>query len=356
MKFTLPISPDYVSHWGLWEAVRELYQNGLDEADSDKSCEFSVHYDAERFILDICTSKGTITPESLVLGNSTKRDDQAQRGKFGEGYKLALLVLARLGHTVYVRNGIEQWKPMLEYDETFKSMVLNIHTCEVFPGNPEGVEFSILGVKPEQWAELQRNIRPNKIEQKILLGESEKGRIYVGGLYVTTAKAFHCGYAFRAGEIKLDRDRGMVSGFDLAWATSQAWIGVANKKVAELLEADAPDVEYVEQHARESSPVVAYYGSYFASKYGSAAVPVSSQEEIERATNAGMKWVLVPEKVKSLYRMVKSWFIPTTRSPLEQLQEFRSRHAWRMDSEMKRDLDEIINSMSPKEARELVDA
>jgi hypothetical protein len=345
MKFTLPISPEYVAHWGLWEAVREIYQNALDERTHDPACEVAICYSDGRIL--ISTSKGKLSTDSLVLGKTSKRDDPKQRGKFGEGYKLALLVLRRLGHYVAISTGEELWLPQIEFDDIWNSDVLNVYVK--FPeSSHDGVEFSIDSVSESQWEEISCNIRLDAEKKEIIFGEQEKGRIYVGGLYVTTAKSFHCGYAFRAGEIKLDRDRGMVSGFDLAWATSQIWEGTASEKVAELLEAGAPDVEYVKEHAHKSSPAVAYYGSYFPSKYGTNAIPVSSQEEIERAANAGMKWVLVPEKVKSIYRLVKSWFIPTTKSPLEQLQDFRRKHEWSMDLDMKHDLDEIIDAMSTK--------
>src|SRR5258707_8510533 len=99
-KFTLPISPAYVAHWQLWEAVREIYQNALDEHTHDPFCEASINYTDG--VLRIFTSKGTLSPESLVLGKTSKRDDPYQRGKFGEGYKLSLLVLARIGHDVEI--------------------------------------------------------------------------------------------------------------------------------------------------------------------------------------------------------------------------------------------------------------
>lgn len=349
-KFTLPISPEYVSSWQLWEAVREIYQNALDEAGD--GCEAKIEY--QDYFIRIATTKGTLSTDSLVLGKSSKAKDATKRGKFGEGYKLALLVLARLGIKVRIYTKSEYWYPKIEHDDQFNSEVLNIYV-ESLAGiirDREGVMFLIENISPEQWAGIKKNIRPIVSESIILQEPEEKGRIYVGGLYVMTANAFQCGYSFLPGVIKLDRDRGMVSGFDLAWQTSELWTRMGGKRVHELLESEAPDVEYVENHAEETSKVVLSYSNYFRSSYGHSTIPVSSQEEIERAQNAGLKWKLIPQKAKAILSKAFRWFLPTTKSPLEQLREFKAKYEWRMDAEMNRELDEIIRSMSPQEQRE----
>jgi hypothetical protein len=344
MRFTLPISPDYIAHWGLWEAVREIYQNALDEASLDKECEAKIDYFEDSRELHITTSKGYLSPKSLVLGKTSKRDDKTQRGKFGEGYKLALLVLARLNHATDVFTGEERWETVIEHDSTFDSPVLNVYVSPYAASF--GTAFIIHDVGPNNWKIIQENIRPaSEFFDTVLEGEREKGRIYVGGLYVTTVKRYHCGYAFRPGVVKLDRDRGMIDGFDLAYETSRLWTSRGHSaRLSELLEAEAPDVEYVDAHVSEGSQFASAHYGYYLSRHGNA-VPVSNQEEIQRATAAGVKWVLVPEKVKSMLRLVKSWFIPTTKSPLERLKEFRDRYQYCLTNDGKHELIEIIQSM-----------
>jgi len=348
-KFTLPISPEYVAHWGLWEAVREIYQNALDEQTHDSTCAATIDYDVELNNIRVATTKGALSPESLVLGKTSKRNDVSQRGKFGEGYKLSLLVLSRLGLDVEVYTNGERWVPKLEHDETFNSTVLNIYT-EVFEPRNDGVEFLIMGIEANQWEDIRKNIRSDAGDYNVILERpSEQGRIYVGGLFVTTIKNFRCGYSFRPDTIKLDRDRGMVSGFDLAWETSKLWTENGGKKAVELMNQGAPDVEYVESHAKPSSTLSLHTETYFHTAHGYDAVPVTTQDEIERASKAGMKWILVPQAVQNVLRMVKSWFIPTTKSPAEQLRDFRQKYEWRMTAEMKHDLDGIIQTLDPKE-------
>lgn len=339
MKFTLPISPDYVAHWGLWEAVREIYQNALDQGEA------TITYDPEVGHLYIASATGALTPETLVLGTSSKRENPAQRGKFGEGYKLALLVLARLGHNVSIRTGNEIWIPALEHDPVFNAVVLNIYTTEA--QQSDGVRFMITGILPDEYDLVQSNIRPNPEECDTILDDpGQAGRIFVGGLYVATVKDFQCGYAFRPGTIKLDRDRGMVDGFDLSYETSRLWTAAGGDRAVELMNAEAPDVLYVENHTTKTSSLALSTEGWFSSTYGYHAIPVSDQDEIQRATAAGIKWVLVPTAVKNVLRLVKSWFIPNEKSLIARLREFGDRYKYHLPADGRRALDEIIQSLN----------
>lgn len=259
---------------------------------------------------------------------------------------MALLVLARLGFRVAVYNNDEYWLPKIEWDENFGSDVLNVYTE---PWNGEsGVKFVIQDVLPENWETIAANIHVIKNRNAILDESSEAGRIYVGGLFVQTAKGFKHGYTFTPSTIKLDRDRGMVDGFDLSYETSRLWTDEGDNRVVKLLEDEAPDVRYVESHADSVSPAATHTYRHFLSNYGSNAVPVTSQAEIEQANAAGIKWVLVKQPVKALLRMVRSWFIPSNKTPLERLKEFKSKHAWRLGNDGQADLDDIITSMEVK--------
>ncbi len=75
--YTLSLSPDYVLSWGLWEAVRELIQNSIDQSTLDKQCEQIFQYNAVTEALTIGTTNCRLHPRSLLLGTSSKRDDDA---------------------------------------------------------------------------------------------------------------------------------------------------------------------------------------------------------------------------------------------------------------------------------------
>jgi hypothetical protein len=91
---TYPISPDYVSSWTPVRALCELIANALDE---DPNARVSW----ADGVLIIADDGPGIPEEGLVLGHSTK--GAGQIGQFGEGKKLAALVLARSAQIGEVR-------------------------------------------------------------------------------------------------------------------------------------------------------------------------------------------------------------------------------------------------------------
>jgi hypothetical protein len=342
-KFILPISPGYVKHWGFWQAVRELIQNAYDQQTLDPACQVKIEYrDGMIFVI---TSQGKLSRASLVLGNSTKLDTPGMRGQFGEGYKLALLVLARLQHPCSIENGNEIWNSYIEHSDEYESDVLNIDTFEYTGHVTEGVHFCIEQVTREQWDEVYANLGPKCEFSNMILHESkEKGRVYVGGLYVNTLKDYEKGYAFNADAIKLDRDRQMVADFDLAMATSKLWTNDDSDEAIEMLERETtpPDVKYVQyQSVEPSTPIVAKAAKRWDMDY----IPVTTQKEIEAATNAGMKWKLVSSVYRSVLGFVKKWLIPTTKSPLERLREFRQQNQYALNPNALAELDNIIAVM-----------
>ena len=109
-KYELSLSPEYVSHWGIVEAVREIFQNAIDQAavqednpmffsyekNEVKSAGWGMTYEQDG-VLRIGNRDSILDAKSLLLGATTKRDDQKTIGQFGEGYKIATLVLLRSG-------------------------------------------------------------------------------------------------------------------------------------------------------------------------------------------------------------------------------------------------------------------
>lgn len=283
MQYTLSLSPNYVRHWGLWQAVRELLQNAYDQRDRDPGCLVKAAVDA-RGTLRVSTSSGELSRRSLLLGESDKKP--GERGSFGEGYKLAMLVLCRLGHRVTVYNGAWRWEARLEHDTGYGCQVLRVLEEPLDVPEP-GVAFLVEGVGQEAWAGLQGNLTEAR---GILVAPVEAGRVYVGGLYVGEAAGYRYGYAFAPGQVKLDRDRGTVEGFDLACATSSLWAERGGPELYNLVKTRAPDVRYL--HDGD-----AHIADGFAAEHGDA-VPVADEEGARRCQAAGRDWVLVPERVR----------------------------------------------------------
>ena len=101
-KYELTISTGYVPKWTYIEAVRELFQNAIDNEAVNSENKMSVCYADDKLLIANKTSK--LTLDSLLLGSSTKRDDERTIGQHGEGYKIAFMVLLREGKSVTVYN------------------------------------------------------------------------------------------------------------------------------------------------------------------------------------------------------------------------------------------------------------
>ena len=89
-----PMSLNYRNEWNDWEAIREIVQNMM-----DSNSKFSIKQTDTGLLLK---DNGTgIRKKHLLLGVSEK--EEGARGKFGEGLKLALVVLKRLGYGITIR-------------------------------------------------------------------------------------------------------------------------------------------------------------------------------------------------------------------------------------------------------------
>ena len=62
-------------------------------------------YDKDKETLFVGNKKGTLGTNTLLLGTTSKAGNNNFIGKFGEGYKVATVVLLRLGKKVTVYNG-----------------------------------------------------------------------------------------------------------------------------------------------------------------------------------------------------------------------------------------------------------
>ena len=146
-KIELTITPNYVSDWNFQDAVRELIQNGTDQQMLDPKNVFEISYDEQENILQLSNSKSTLEINTLLLGCSTKSNNTDTVGQFGEGYKIAALVLNRLGKTfsVYNNSKDEIWISKFEHSEVFNEKVLMF---EIIPNhtNNDGLVIEIENV------------------------------------------------------------------------------------------------------------------------------------------------------------------------------------------------------------------
>lgn len=327
-KITLTMSTQYVQNWGLWEAARELLQNGLDAGGME------VQYLLCGKELNITTPGRTLDVRSLLLGVSEgKREGSI--GQFGEGYKLALLVLCRLGLEVVIHNGInEDWTPRLEFNPDFGLDTLNIHItpAAVDFGRYENLTFKVSGIEVSDWDMIQSRWRQERDAAGEILSEpGQVGKIYVGGLYVCTLPAFKkYGYDFQPADLKLNRDRDIPSMFDVLWAAGRMHAAAtAAEVVLQDMIDGAAEVVHVGSHINTRRLVAAFERTYVDE------VPVASHEEVKRLPE-GTAFRLVPQGLRDLLWGVKVWVQRVIhRRPVDRLEELRELIVGRLsDSEI----------------------
>lgn len=286
--FELPLSPDYVRHWGMPEAVRELIQNALDS-------ESPFEWELTPTHLRIISRFSRLDARTLLLGSTSKSEQADKIGSFGEGYKIALLVLTRNKYDIVVHNNDVIWRPEFRHSKKFDSDVLCI-VQEPADVRCDGLVFNIGGLAE---GDMER-IRACCLQMQDNIGEiaeTPKGRIllerpgelYVGGLFICKTD-LQFGYDVKPNEIRLERDRQTVSGFDLRWMTKEMWFGTdRHDQIAKLIEAGCPDLEY----ANFGTPAIIKEACYrhFVTK-NPGKVLANSQEQLDAFVKRGMQVVI----------------------------------------------------------------
>lgn len=302
-KFELSLSRDYVPDWTIVDAVRELFQNALDQQTTVEGNEMFFEYSKSTQQLKIGNKLSVLSPNSLLLGASSKRGDDKTIGQFGEGYKIATLVLTRLGKkvTFYNYGAREVWDARFVKSRRYQTDVLTIFVNKKYPWSfvpDNNLTITIDGVTVEEYESIKlSNLHLTKPVEyfstdygRILLDSQFKGAVFVNGLFVTSYSPYHYGYDFKPGELKLDRDRKLVSDFNLQYLASKMWRQNAGEGMAEiaadLVAKNAADVQHViyDWYVTEKEanvPIIADTAhKRFVQENGVNAVPVTSNHEM----------------------------------------------------------------------------
>lgn len=317
----LPISVNYVSHWGFWEAAREILQNAIDTND------FDVEMMRRSGILSVTSGGGKLDLSTLMLGESSKRDDESSIGKYGEGYKLAMLVLCRLGMGVTIRNGSDKWVASIKEHPELKSECLCISVSEYFYGDiDDKVTFTIDGLNHEHFNDIETKFIDPGCDFDVVAEycgstcfeyDEYERKVFVGGLYVCDLDDdYHYSYNFAPSILELDRDRASVSEFNLQYEATRLITSSGNLGLlADLANDSAKDISnYYNPRTSNYS-----YGSAsnsdednkklekfavegFISNYGENAYPISRSDNekkksltTDKCISLGLKPVVVEQ-------------------------------------------------------------
>lgn len=288
--YPLSITRNYVSRWGVNHAVRELIQNAID-SESPFRYEFKIH-DNGAISLSLTSEFTTLTPQTLLLGSTSKADNGDMIGSFGEGYKIALLVLTRLGYPVEIHNGNKLWVPAFEHSKIFNEEILVIHESSLSDRKNSGLTMVVGG--------LDQQIKDSIIDSCLLMQDNigeikstkygdilleRPGKLYVGGLYICDVDTEY-GYSIHPKHIRLERDRQTVYSWDLEQITTNMWYDVGDiDRVVQMIAKGVKDVSY----AQYNSPQVVKEACYeFFRKEHPGALIASSATEMKAMIEKGM--------------------------------------------------------------------
>jgi hypothetical protein len=308
----LSLSPKYVQHWGFWEATRELLQNAID---NERDMDVAYAGDCEDLII---TSRNTTIPKtSLLMGESTKTGDSKTIGEFGEGYKLALLVLTRMGFAVTVQNGPDIWTPVFEYSDNWNQDVLKIRVTEAAEVSADLV-FRIHCVPQEQYDLLATRYLPNVRGNLILKDRAIAGNIYINGLFISHMPKFLFGYNFKPSTLKVDRDRKKVEQFRVAWETSELWANDGDPtELWRLIEQKSPEVSNVTTYMSHNLKAFEEIANKWVEQNGENACPVVSSSDAEKAEASGLRPVVTSETMLDIVTKFKKFKLKSIKSEIQ---------------------------------------
>lgn len=233
-EIVFPMTLDYVSDWTSWDVVREVASNAMD---SDPGSRMGIDENRTFWVED---SGDGLAVKSLLFGVSKKENPEKARGQFGEGLKLALLVLTRNGYHAHIySNGLHIWNERAELhgQKVFKIVW---DTDERYNWD----EFKGTRVEVDHWANPlyeERFLRPgdpriiftDPFGRSIL--EQDKPDIFVKGVWVQKGghglQSYTFGYDLQ--NVKMNRDRGVIDGFEANAEIGKTWASVADEGLLE---------------------------------------------------------------------------------------------------------------------------
>ena len=314
-RFDLGMSINYCPQWGIVEAVREYFQNAFDAQTADASNKMYFEYDENEEVLRIGNKNGLLNPDTLLLGKTTKTDNEKMIGQHGEGYKVATVVLLRNGKevTVYNRSKKEVWTAKVIKSRKYQAQVVvfDIEKVSIFKSVPDhDLIFEIKGISAEEFEAIKEsNLHIQEMDGeikcvksslgRILTGDKYHGKLFVGGLYVTTSQYATMGYDFDPSLVKLDRDRSFIDGIDLQFICGKVISATNDIDFIKQMK-DNWDGRYIRYFLNtycKSDFTRLYDEAYekFKTDNGSDAVPTTDTSEFNRLKRNGFNAVMVTD-------------------------------------------------------------
>ena len=214
------ISENYIKDWTLEDAYREILQNFVDYGEYD----VIIQKHEERDIIIISNDFEPTSTDLLIIGESTKKENKI--GKYGEGLKMAALVLLRNGYylDIHTTNFIAKFKLIINPTTTVKTLGVEIE--EITNGSGVGKFDVVISAPSDEFKKYQDTlIKPEDLlhtrEGFGSIVNREKGNLYVGGIFVCNLHKLNFAYNLLPKNIQLDRDRKIPRDFEVKWNISK---------------------------------------------------------------------------------------------------------------------------------------
>ncbi len=224
----LTIEKNYCKEWTVRDAIREIVQNALDTGTE-------VMF-GESGIFQIVRDKGVgVKLSDFIIGRSSKRDNKAVIGQFGEGLKIGCLVLAREGRQIYILSHGKKFTFSMQFDETWQDELLTIDVEDTGTTEDIGTTVYLQGSTDElaQARSLFLTLNPQSVLDKdgktYEIIEGNSGIVWVNGLAVTQIDAVY-GYNFNDKDL-VNRDRAAINISAIKSAVGKALSTTTNRAI-----------------------------------------------------------------------------------------------------------------------------
>ena len=276
-EIVYPISLDYVPSWGKWEVVRELVSNAKD---TGTNFQLTLLKNG----LELSDEGEGLQIRQLLLGVSEKTNSENAIGQFGEGLKLSLLVLTRLGKHAQIWSG----------DKYIENGFAEIDGVKVLKITHDGNNTFHKGttIFIHDWDEDFADRFIFHDFDKRIICQNESGKLlsqrslFVKGVFCNDLSAY--GFGYDAYHVQMNRDRSAVSDWDIRVAVGSIWRRIVEVKKWVTLFTKIKN-DYVEErnmnlHNLENPDIVriAFY-----SVFGKKAVLPTSYDAILEARHRG---------------------------------------------------------------------
>lgn len=276
--------------WKEWEVVREFVQNSLDATGS-----VAIKKTIDGMLI---TDKGKgFNALNLLMGTTSK--SECDRGRFGEGMKIACLAALNLGYEVEINTDSMHITPifkLLEIEEpsggVSSAEILTFKYHKISPVG--GTKVFIKGYTQDTFEDrfnLESNkkvilkkeidICENKNYPSYILDEPVK-RIYVRNIYVQDIEEKEALFSYDLFDVKLSTDRNIPNARDIHTQIGRLWSCVNSKDLIEKFFKHV-QAEGYEEEARLSSNLMRStksehaWKSTFKKLYGDAFLKTSNE-------------------------------------------------------------------------------